>query len=55
MLEDLAREAAAVGLRIHFGKTKILGNMRKRKGVSAAKTLNVDGQEVEALGVGGEV
>ena len=49
MLEDLAEEAKEVGLGLHFGKTKILGSMQVRRGVSAAKHVLVQGHNVEVL------
>ena len=49
MLGDLAEEARAVGLELHFGKTKILSNMQVRRGVSAVKQVTVAGRNVEVL------
>ena len=54
MLQDLAREAAKVGLKLHMGKTKVVGNVRRRWGVSAARTISVGEEEVEVLEFDGE-
>lgn len=43
---DLAVEAAKVGLELHRGETKVLNNVQRRRGVSAARAIEVAGQEV---------
>ena len=55
MLADLSAEAKAVGLEIHFGKTKILSNVVDRKGPSRASEVEVAGQKVEVLQPGESV
>ena len=55
MFRDLATEAAKVGLQLHMGKTKVIGNVRRRRGVSAARNIEVAGQQVEVLPLEGEV
>ena len=55
MLADLSAEAKAVGLEIHFGKTKILSNVVDRKGPSRAREVEVAGQKVEVLQPGESV
>ena len=50
MLEDLSREAASVGLHLHFGKTKILANTGVRRGVNrASNTVDIAGQKVQVV------
>ena len=55
MLEDLSREVANVGLNLHFGKTKILSNLQVRRGISAAKDVEVWGEKVQVLPADGIV
>ena len=43
MLQDLANHAAAAGLEIHPGKTKILTNAGSRKGYNAKTSISVSG------------
>ena len=52
MLEDLAREAGAVGFQIHFGKTKGLCNRYAREAGERSE-LMVNGTVVEVLPEGG--
>ena len=44
-----------MGLEIHFGKTKILSNVTNRRGVSAAKEVNVAGKQGDVLQPGESV
>ena len=49
MLEDLAKEAAKVGLTLHMGKTKILSSRSERRGCLAQWHVDVLGEKVEVL------
>ena len=49
MLEDLAKEAAKVGLTLHMGKTKILSSRSERRGCLAQQHVDVLGEKVEVL------
>ena len=54
MLGDLSREAALVGLNLHFGKTKILANTGVRRGINRENnTVDIAGQEVEVVPLDG--
>jgi len=50
MLGDLMSEAGKAGLKLHFGKTKILNNGFGR--ASSISTIEVAGQQVEVVGDG---
>jgi hypothetical protein len=49
MLADLMQQAGSAGLQVHMGKTKTLCNIEVRRGVSAAKKVQIGTQEVEVL------
>ena len=49
MLEDLAAEAAKVGLKLHMGKTKILTTRGDRRGCLAQSYVEILGEKVEVL------
>ena len=55
MLGDLMVEAGKVGLGVHAGKTKILSNVRQRRGAEREKEVEVRGQKVEMLPLEGGV
>ena len=49
MLTDIANEATAFGLELHPGKTKILSNVRKRKGQEQHEHAKVGQASIEIL------
>ena len=49
MLEDLAKEADGVGLKLHMGKTKILSTRKERRGCLAQRYVEVLGERIEVL------
>ena len=51
MLAELAREAAKVGLQLHYGRTKATFNKSCRSG-SCRETLRDEGRQVEVVRVG---
>jgi hypothetical protein len=53
MLRDLAEAAAVRGLELHIGKTKILSNSKRRKGLNARKSVEISGKKVEVLPIDG--
>jgi hypothetical protein len=53
MLRDLAEAAATRGLELHFGKTKILTNSWRRKGLNARTSVVISGKNVEVLPIDG--
>ena len=54
MLADLAREAGAVGLQLHYGKTKVICNRFAREG-GCRENFKVEGHEVAVLPEGATV